>query len=403
MVEKSFFLMIGGLLILFSITLKTTAQNNLIFDYLKSGEKEKLLKADEAQPIDMNLRNNEGYTLLQWLIKYYVDYDLDRYYGDNEAHMRNILQNDAYRGCLVFLLSKGPDLNARTPEGYTTLQWAVVQGKYGPTDMILDQNVDRTVRDPAGNTLLHLSTLADNDATLGDFWQRLFDQLLSEEVNLNTPNYSGQTPIVYYFSQPRVQTRNSNNLIDALQSSTSLRAKDMTGMNAVDYAKMNNGWASFNLDLYLRTADIIEKDWEEVNRKFQAQVEENNRLLEEYERRKSSGEGVKLLTASFTETYDFRCNINYKGEFVGSGLEVPITLTVTPDEVWVSSLEPYYGGFKVESSGYELIGGEQWEIYYFEQTANNSTYIAIGFPVNIDHTRAIFLTSSGFDGLCNYY
>ena len=57
-------------------------------------------------------------------------------------------------------------------------------------------------------------------------------------------------------------------------SSVSLQAKDVSGMSAMDYAGMYNDWAVFTLNMYLNAATRIEKEWEEVNRKLQAQIEE---------------------------------------------------------------------------------------------------------------------------------
>ena len=45
-----------------------------------------------------------------------------------------------------------------------------------------------------------------------------------------------------------------------------------------------------------------------------------------------------------------------------------------------------------------MVGSENGEIYYFKRTANNTTYLAIGFPVNINHSQVMFKTSSGFEG-----
>ena len=378
---------------------QTGFAQNKVFDIVRSGDLESLQKMPASSFVG-EVRNADGYTVLQWLILHYVDYDLDRYYGDEEAMTNNVILSDAYRSCMLHLLNNGANMDDRSPEGYNALQLAVVHGKWGATDLLIQRSANPTVRDAAGNTLLHLSVLADNENTLGQFWDRLRDRLLSDEVNLTSLNYAGQTPIAYYFTSPHQLSNNSNKLVSALMSSVSLQAKDVSGMSAMDYAGMYNDWAVFTLNMYLNAATRIEKEWEEVNRKLQAQIEENKRLLEEYERRQESGEGEKLLSGSFTQTYYSECNINSGGKLYGSRLDEPITITVTPDMIWVSSLEAYYGGFAVESSGYEMVGSEKWEIYYFKRTANNTTYLAIGFPVNINHSRVMFKTSSGFEGLC---
>ena len=43
-------------------------------------------------------------------------------------------------------------------------------------------------------------------------------------------------------------------------------------------------------------------------------------------------------------------------------------------------------------------GGSEMGDHYFKRTANNTTYLAIGFPININHSRVMFKTSSGFRG-----
>ena len=109
-------------------------------------------------------------------------------------------------------------------------------------------------------------------------------------------------------------------------------------MSAMDYAGMYNDWAVFTLNMYLNAATRIEKEWEEVNRKRRHRSK-NKRLLEEYERRQRVVREKKLLSGSFTQTYYSECNINSGESFYGSRLDEPITITVTPDMIWVSSLE----------------------------------------------------------------
>lgn len=372
-----------------------------VFDFVKTGDFESLVEMPTAS-FNNGIRNQDGYTPLQWLILHYVDYDLDKYYGDDIAMGMNVQKSDAYRSCLRYLLDNGASEEDLSPAGYNAIQLAVVHGKWGPTNLLLDRLNNKSIRDPAGNTLLHLSTLANHEMTIAKFWEYLIDKLRSDGVNRSSLNYAGQTPIAYFFSSPHQLSNNNNNLIDALKSPESLKVKDFSGKTAMDYAEMNNSWAVFTLNLYLNSSEIIQQEWDEINKKLQAQIDENNRLLEEYERRMEGGEGVKTLNTSFTETYYKECNVNYKGELYGSNLQESVTITVTPDMVWVSSLEPYYGGFKVESSGYEMVGNEKWEVYYFEKSANNSTYLGIGFPVNINHKRVMFKTSNGFEGLCQY-
>ncbi len=392
------------LILFFSITpaTKTKAQTNWLFDDLKAGKWEMLERYIDSMGVSVNARNRDGYTPLHWLIKHYIDHDPNKYFGNEKAYAKNVAESENYRKCLQILLKKKPNLQDKTPEGWNALQYAIVSGKWGPTDKILDVDENKKILDNEGNTLLHLSVLADKETTIEKFWYYLHDRVLSDKVSVKTPNFAGQTPIAFYLSLSRKLTSKSFKILEALRYPSAINVKDLSGKSALDYAKEKNSWAVYDLESYLKTAAIVQKDHEEFMKKFNQQIKDNQRLLEEYN--KNNASGAKLLTSSFTVTYSHQCNVNNKGKVYGSKLSDPVIVTVTPDKVTISSLEPYYGSFIVEKSGEELIDGKAvWEVYYFKQTSTNSTYKAIGFPKgDINRPRAMIKTNLGTDGLCKY-
>lgn len=372
-------------LLLFSSSTILYAQTDLLFNSIKEGKWEELQKYLNTTGTLVNIRNSEGYTPLHWLIQHYVDYDVSLYFIDAAAAEKNIEQYENYGKCMNMLIENGANLQEKTPEGYNALQFAVVNGKWFATDKLLGIDKNHSVRDSEGNTLLHLSIYADKENTLENFWTYLHDRILSDKVNIHTPNYAGQTPIAYFMSTPRKIGKNTFTMLDVLKSTKSLQAPDINGKTAMDYARLNNDWAVFSMQLYIDRATILEKEHAEFMEKFNKQIEDNQRIMEEYQNRNVSRNGDKLLQESFSVTYIYECVPSNNHATGGSNLKCnyldeEVTVTVTPTRVSISSLMPYYGSFEVESSGTGYFYGEEVDIYFFEQNNVNSTYQAIVFP-----------------------
>lgn len=383
------------------------SQSELLFKSIQEGKWEELQKYLNTTGTLANIRNSEGYTPLHWLIRYYIDYDVSIYFSNAEAAEKNIEQYENYRKCMNILIENGVNLQEKTPEGYNALQYAVLNGKWFATDKLLDTDKNHTIRDSEGNTLLHLSIYADKEKTIENFWTYLHDRILSDKVNIHTPNYAGQTPIAYYMSAPRKIEKNTFKMLDVLKSTKSLQAPDINGKNAMDYARVNNDWAVFSLQLYIDQATILEKEHAEFMEKFNKQIEENQRLMEEYEKQTVSGSGNRLLQESFSVTYTYECfpsnnNATNVSNLKCDYLDEEVTVTVTPTRVSISSLTPYYGSFEVESSGSGYFHGEEVDVYFFVKSNINSTYEAIVFPKGFNYGRAMIVNTMGFDIIANY-
>jgi len=380
------------------VFLSATPADAALFGELRYG-RPGLAEGQLAAGANVNAQNAEGLTPLLWLIRHYVDYDVELALRNKQAGERNVEENDRYRRCLKLLLEHGADVSMKTPEGLTALQYAVVLGKWGPTEMLLQKagTLEKSILDRDGNTLLHLSVLADNDLTPSRFWQNLHDALLSDKVNVRVSNAAGQTPIAFYFSVPRKLSKRTGAMIEVLKSAEALVAPDVKGQTAMDHMRRNSPGFAFSLQLYLDRAIVQKAKHEAFLKKSDERVAENQRVLAEH-RRRSEDDG-RTLKESFQVEYPFQCDVSENGLF-GSRTSEPVTVTVTPTKVRISNLEPHYGAFVVERSGVHLIGGQRWEVYEFEQTSTNSTYKRIGFPQLPGRPRAMLVTSIGRHGMC---
>jgi len=388
-------LLLLGSLSHFSVSLR--AQDQVFFDLVKNGRWEKISLYLDTSKALLNIRNKEGYTPLHWLIKHYVDYNQDKYFNDPKALAKNEEESEACRKSLRVLLERGADTQMPTPEGWNAVQLAVVCGKWGPTSLLLDDDKNKKVRDKDGNTLLHLSVLADNDNINPKFWYYLQSKVLSDEVNVRTPNYAGQTPIAFYFSQPRKESKHTHEMVNNLRTIESLTVKDRSGKSAMDYAKVNNSNWHFALSLYLDRATVAAQQAQEFQARFDAQVQEYERRRQEYE----SSQESHRFRESFSATYYYECYPIQGGRVGASPLDENVNISYDGRKFYISYLEKYYGGFEVERSGYETIGGTRWEVYYFKQSNANTTYKAIAFPVSQDKARCVIFRSTGHQGFCS--
>lgn len=109
---------------------QTGFAQNKVFDIVRSGDLESLQKMPASSFVG-EVRNADGYTVLQWLILHYVDYDLDRYYGDEEAMTNNAIQSDAYRSCMLHLLNNGRTwmTAVRRDTMPSNWQWSMANGE----------------------------------------------------------------------------------------------------------------------------------------------------------------------------------------------------------------------------------------------------------------------------------
>ncbi|MCB9019380.1 MAG: hypothetical protein H6546_03535 [Chitinophagales bacterium] len=159
---------------------QTGFAQNKVFDIVRSGDLESLQKMPASAFVG-EVRNVDGYTALQWLILHYVDYDLDRYYGDEEAMTNNAIQSDAYRSCMLHLLNNGANMDDRSPEGYNALQLAGSPWQMGSNSYLLISarqiRLSETLREYPPAQIV----LADNENTWvssGTGWR---DRLLSDK------------------------------------------------------------------------------------------------------------------------------------------------------------------------------------------------------------------------------
>jgi hypothetical protein len=391
------------------------AQESRIFDLVKGGDVNSLRAYLDTTKTSVNVLNAKGYTPLHVLIENYVEERLDLRDKDSFKYQQTVKQGEQFRTCLQLLLDKGASAKQLTPEGWTALQYAVMKGKWEPVNLLLQKTKGGDVRDKEGNTLLHLSLLINPDEPIEHFWKNLIDKLRPFDITTSTVNFKGQTPINFYLREPRCnppatqrpvarklagasappsnqpcQTFGTSKMLENFLCEPCILVPDFSGARAKDYTEVHNKWYLFDLlmkeQLYAYSA--------ETNKKYQVVAENNKRATEEYLRKLAEWEeqGSKL-DVSFNRTYYYLCN-SYQNSRIK--MDEPVVVTVTPDYISVSSLVPYYGKFKVASSGYEVINGNEWAVYHLEKTSSNSTYSAIGFYNN----GCIIKSSYGEELIC---
>jgi hypothetical protein len=387
--------------ILVGVWQQALTQDHAIFNIVKQGDPRLLKTCLDTSQATVDLTNSQGYTPLHVLIESYVEARSEMEAKDSYKYSQAVSQQEQYRLCLDLLLNKGASATKLTPNKWTALQFAVMKGKWQPIEILLQRTKAGDVRDGAGNTLLHLSLLINPDEPIQQFWDNLIVHLRPFGITTSTTNLKGQTPLHFYLSQPRCnppsarpaatgklmgaatpavppkcQTSGTYEMLSHFWCEASIIAPDLSGKKAIEYAEIHNPWYASTLRMQAQAFAASA----EIDQKYQRTIENNRRATEEYliKMAEWEAEGAKL-DLSFTKTYYSQCNSYQKNRIK---LDEPVVISVTPDDISISSLTPYYGRFKIARSSYEVINGNQWAVYHLEQTSSNSTYKAIGFYEN---------------------
>jgi hypothetical protein len=298
-------------------SLYVSGQEPSIFDIVKRGDVQNLKIYLDTTKTNINSVNAKGYSPLHVLIENYLEKRPDWEKIDAYKYQQSLKKYLLYRDCLNLLLEKGASTKQLTPEGWNALQYAVVKGKEDVINILLDKSGGGDVRDDEGNTLLHLSLLVKPDEPMRGFWERLVKKLSYYEINIETPNYAGQTPITFYMSRPRCiaepeepkpagklyggstttskktlvcPTEEMNHMLDAFRDEITLETPDFSGRTAIDYSRLYNTWATWNLETYMETYRRIKAEGEERLKRFEEQAKENLRKIREYQARKAAEE-----------------------------------------------------------------------------------------------------------------
>jgi ankyrin repeat protein len=376
-----------------TISMIATAQDHAIFSAIEKGESDRvqyLIKQDSSL---INIVNQAGYPPLHVLIDFFVDYNPELALKDQAKGKQNLALHEKYAKCLRLLLDHNVDLNFVNPMGWNALQYAVIKGKFTPAEKILIKGKGGKLVDKAGNTLLHLSALTKNTELRKDFWELLIDRLRPYNITRNTLNALGQTPVTLFMSVPQKYSLLSLRIYQALRTPESVYIKDHSGNTLSSYIESRNKEFSFEHSLYLQTVKFANQELA----KFERVRKENTRRTEEYLRQlEEEAEGELGLQESFTVRVLSACETDASGKRRFQSLSEPITISVTPASINISNLAPYYGSFKVASSGYETVNGTQFEVYRLK----NSTYQAIGFSKG-DRRVVIVKTSVNVESYCN--
>jgi hypothetical protein len=256
--------------------------------------------------------------------------------------------SELYRECLLLLIERGASSRQLTPEGWNALQYAVVKGKIRPAALLIEKTEGGDVRDDEGNTLLHLSLLVNPEECNEKFWEMLIDQLRSYKINIQTPNFAGQTPIAFYMSRPRcvakpeetkpagnganTTTKNTpvcptkamNRMLDAFMDESTLEVPDFSGKTAIDYARIHNTWATWNLERYMETYRRIKAEWEPRLKKFEEQAKENLRKIREYQARKEAEEAEHKAKVTGCKNTCYACHGFGSGKEKAVRVECPV-------------------------------------------------------------------------------
>lgn len=391
------------------------AQETRLFEIVRKGDSESLKTYLDTSKTSINITNAKGYSPLHVLIENFVEERPEWQEKDAYKYQQTVNQSGQYQSCLQLLLNKGASASQLTPEGWTALQYAVMKGKWQPIQILLEKTKGGDVKDKEGNTLLHLSLLINPDEPIESFWKNLIVQLSPLNITPATVNYQRQTPINFYLSQPRCnppaskaapagkllgasapatttqcRTNRTSQMLNYFLCQPCIMTPDQAGKTAKAHAEQHHPWYLSTLSMQEQQYAVgaaIDKEYEDVS-------ERNNRATDEFLIKLAEWEAQgAMLDLSFTKTYYSECNSYQKNRI---RLDEPVVISVTPDEISISSLSPYYGSFKIASSGYEVINGNQWAVYHLEQSSTNSTYKAIGFYEN----GCIIKSSYGEELIC---
>jgi|GEM_PF-1243345 hypothetical protein len=360
------------------------------------GKLEALNTGIETHGIPANYRNSSYATALHLV---YANFPKDI--------IRESDQILLFRECVDYLIRKGASPLAKTADSLNCLQLAVKSGRWPGVQSAYERDRNYQIRDRQGNSLLHLATQHYFDYTKDKTYM---DGILKMcyKIDINTQNNAGQNPLVYFLSTSKKSSEYATAIVNTLLDyNCNPLLRDSLGKNAYDYITTQNAWLKPWMDQYDQAEAARKKMFKEMEETWKRQTAENLARYEAWKRSGGDGgDGQRLLTASFTITYGFSCSLTKdaktgKPYMKSRALQEPVTVEVTPSSIYISSLEPYYGSFKIASSGYEIIEGAEAEVYYFEQTGSNSTYKGIAFRKDNRHQRAMLKTSSGFEQMCN--
>ncbi len=111
--------------------------------------------------------------------------------GDSALHIALMLDKSEKRDDIIkILLEKGIDKNSPNKNGYLPISYAISHGNIDIVDLLIDDN-NKKFKDIDGFTLLHFA------ASAGDF--SLMDYLLKKNLDINSKNNEGETPLSWAF------------------------------------------------------------------------------------------------------------------------------------------------------------------------------------------------------------
>lgn len=325
------------------------ANEPLIFSIVKNGEVNALRAWLDTSKTSVNITNAKGYSALHVLIEHYVEFRPDWREKDLYKYQQSLEKYELYRACIRLLLDKGASPSQLTPDGWNALQYAVVKGKYDAVNELLEKSKGGDVRDADGNTLLHLSILINPDEPEPRFWQRLIEKMSAYKISISTPNFAGQTPLVFYMSYPRCNPNAepapkpgkllgsggapkvvacpgeaAYQMLDNFKYHTSIMTPDFAGKTAIDYAKMYNEWAVGTLEGYIESYRRVQAEWGPHLKRFAEQAEENKRLIKEHEARKAAEAERGPSRSSGCRNYCSTCQGSGSGGEKARQVECPV-------------------------------------------------------------------------------
>jgi hypothetical protein len=340
------FILIG---LLIQSSFSVAANEPMIFELVKKGDIQNLRTYLDTTKTSINVVNAKGYSPLHILIENYVEYRSDWRDKDAYKYQQSIERYELYRACLRLLLERGASPRQMTPEGWNALQFAVVKGKADAVDELLERSKGGDARDDEGNTLLHLSMLTKPEEPRSNFWQNLIHKLYSYNININTPNAAGQTPIAFYMSHPRCIANPEQpkpvgklygagaatkapecpssatfDMLGVFMHQSTLETPDFSGNTAIGYAQIHNTWAVSRLEGYMESYRRVQAEWEPHLKKFAEQAEENKRLIKEYEARKAAEAQQGPTRSSGCRNYCSRCQGSGSGGEKAVQVECPV-------------------------------------------------------------------------------
>ena len=144
------------------------------------------IKEDSKLYLDVNIKDEYGYTPLIWLARLSA-----LIHNDKKSQYYNIKE------MAKILIFKGANIDAQNVNGNTALMCAVMNDNRELVELLIENGANINVQNVNGNTALMCAAVNDNI--------ELIELLLKNGANINAQNVNGNTVLAYAFNDERIK------------------------------------------------------------------------------------------------------------------------------------------------------------------------------------------------------